>query len=532
MKRIWLALLAVAGLVDGLSAEPIKPVVEVRVKAVADLIPTVEYAGGLFGQADAAQQFAGVLKQFAANEKGFDGLDLTRPIGFYAGFAEKVEDSPLVLMLPIADEEAALDAAKSKLNLDLKKGDGGVYSADVPGVPGPVYLRFADKYAYVTIRSDAWVDAGKLITPKTFFADKSTAVLGATVRLDQIPADVKKTAYGQLELKLKENNANLNATAVQKLINAFMADVSVDAVKTVLMDGDKFTLTLDVDPKADDWKLAVGLTPKAGTTLEKTLAGFADRESAAAGVGMAVGAASKQVINFQLPPETAKKFAAVVEAVAKQAQDDAKESDKPVAKLFADALVPTLKAGDFQLGLRIDPPAAGKKAGGLMALKTVGGEKFGELATIMAVGLPKAAGTLASNTDAVGERKLHKLTLTNQEAVPFALDTVWFMTSADLFAASADAKTDPLKALTTAKPVKTPMFLSETSFTQAAGLSTDHTAEMRAKATKDVFGDTKPDGKDTLTVAARGGKAFELSVSMKGKGMAFLAALDRAKKGE
>ncbi|MEO2090910.1 MAG: hypothetical protein ABGY75_15630, partial [Gemmataceae bacterium] len=222
----------------------------------------------------------------------------------------------------------------------------------------------------------------------------------------------KKTVYGQLELKLKENNANLTANAVQKLINAFLADVAVDTVKTVLMDGDKFSLTLDVDPKADDWKLAVGLTPKPGTTLEKTLAGFADRESAAAGVGMAAGAASKQVINFQLPPETTKKFAAVVEAVAKQAQDDAKESDKPVAKLFADALVPTLKAGDFQFGLRIDQPAGGKKAGGLMALKTVGGEKFGELATIMAVGLPKAAGSLTSNTDSLGERKLHKLSLT------------------------------------------------------------------------------------------------------------------------
>jgi hypothetical protein len=165
-------------------------------------------------------------------------------------------------------------------------------------------------------------------------------------------------------------------------------------------------------------------------------------------------------------------------------------------------------------------------------MKTVGGEKFGELATIMAVGLPASAGSLKSNTDSIGERKLHKLMLTNQEAVPFALESVWFMTSADLFAASADGSTDPLKGLTTAKPVKAPMFLSETSFTQAVGLSKDHTADMVKKAMKDVFGDGKPDGKDTLTIAARGGKAFELSVSMKGKGVAFMAALDRAKKGE
>ncbi len=532
MKRFWLVLLAVVGLVGGASAEPIKPVVEVRVKAVADLIPTVEYVGGLAGQADSAQQFAGVMKQFAGNEKGFDGLDLNRPIGFYAGFAEKVEDSPLVLMLPIADEEAAIDAAKTKLNVDLKKGDGGVYTAELPGVPGPVYLRFADKYAYITLRSEKWVDAGKLIAPKVFFAEKPTDVLGLSVRLANIPEDVKKMAYGQMELKVKEDNSNRDATPMQKLFNDFFADVSVDAVKTVLTDGDTFTLTLNVDPKADDWKLAVGLTPKAGTTLAKTLAGFADRESGAAGAAWVKNPLTNFGLNFQLPPETTKKFAALMDAAAKQAVQDAKESDRTVVEKAFDAALPTLKAGDFQIGV-LGTPATGDKMNGLVTLKTVKGTGIVDLVKGFALLLPKEQGSFQADVGSVGERKLHKATFVNTGDNPFGSSTMWAMTSDDLIALAIAGESDSLKAVAAAKPTKTPMFFTETSFTRAAMFSSkDHTPEMIKKALADVFPDGKPDGKDTLKLVLSGGKKLELSLTMKGKGAAFLAALDRAKKGE
>jgi hypothetical protein len=180
----------------------------------------------------------------------------------------------------------------------------------------------------------------------------------------------------------------------------------------------------------------------------------------------------------------------------------------------------------------MDSPTSGKKPGGMFALKTSGGEKFADVMTVMAVGLPKASGSIQSSAEIVGEGKLHKMTLTAQDA-PLALDTVWFMTSADLFAGVANEKTDSLKSLPTAKPVKAPMILLEWSVTSLAPLGEKALpAEKLQGVVKEVFGEGKPDGRDTFKVSATGGKAFDLTTSIKGKAIAFFVALDKAKKAE
>ena len=53
-------------------------------------------------------------------------------------------------MVPVADEKAFLEFLES-FNLKLQKGGDGVYSL-AGQAPVPVYLRFAHKYAYITIK--------------------------------------------------------------------------------------------------------------------------------------------------------------------------------------------------------------------------------------------------------------------------------------------------------------------------------------------------------------------------------------------
>jgi hypothetical protein len=545
MKRFRVALLVVVGLAAAggaggvapprlSAAEPIKPAVEVRVKAARELVPILEYAGALFGQEDAGRQFAGLLKQFADDEKGYEGFDLKRPVGAYVGVAEAVEDSPVVLMIPVADEKAVLALLSEKLMLDPKKGDGGAYSVEVPGVPVSVHFRFANAHAYVTIRSEKGIDPAKLIAPKDFFAAQPDGFLSAVVHIDRWPKDIRDYVVTQLDHQLAENNKNLVATPVQQLLNDFLADVTVDEVKTALTDGDKFTVTLDVDPKADDWKFAVSLSAKPGTALDKTLAGFADRESAAAGMANASGPLGSLLLNFQLPPETTKKFAAVLDQVKKRAADDAMGNDKAGVELAANALLPTLKAGDFQLGVRTTPAAKdGGKFGLMVAVKTVDGKQIETLAKVASLGAPKDQLTFEGDVAEVSDRKLHKLTLKQEPEVPFALGTTWVLTSDDLAAVSADPKDDSLKALAAAKPSKTPMFMAEMSFARMAPfLEKGVKPEGVRKVMTEVFGETRPDGRDTLRAVARGGKKFELSVTMKGKAIALLASLEKEKQGE
>jgi hypothetical protein len=534
MKRYCVALLALMGWITATSAEPIKPAIEVRVKALKELAPILEYGGELAGQPDAGKQFAALIQQFAANEKGFEGIDLNRPVGAYAAVTEKVEDSPVVVMIPVADEKAVLAALTEKLMLDPKKGNGGIYTMDVPNVPGSLHFRFADQYAYLTLRSEKGIDPAKLITPKDFFATKPDGFVTAVVHFDRWPTDVKKYMTTQLEHQLAENNSKLAATPVQKLFNDFLADVTVDAAKTILTDGDRLTLKLDVDPKTDDWNIAVGLTAKSGTTLAKTLAGFADRESQAAGIANLKSPLSNLGVNLSLPSGTKKKFADLMDQVAKQTLATTQESDRPGVQLVLDSVLPTLKSGDFQLGILMTPPAStGSNAGMKLAVKAAEGKKIETAAKVATLALPKDQGEFAGDVDEVGERKLHKLTLKKQPEIPFYFSTVWVLTSDDLISVDANPKADSLKTFATAKPVKTPMLFTEISMAQAVSLfSPELKPEAVRKVIKEVFGSEKPDGRDTLRVVARGGEKFELSMTVKGKAIALMAAIDRAKKGE
>lgn len=527
MKRLWLILAAVCGLAGATRAEPTRPAVEVRLKAAAELVPLVEYAGTIFGQADAGKQFAGILQALVDAEGGYEGIDLKRPVGAYVGIADRVEDSPVVLMIPVADETAVLAAVTEKLGLDPKKADGGLYTVELPDVPFPVYFRFADRYAYLTVRSDKGIDPTRLIAPKVYFAAKPAGVLTADVFLDRWPADVKKAIWGQLELQLKENNAGLAASPVQTLFNDFLADVTVDMAKTVLTDGEKFSLTFDADPKADDLKLAVGLSAKPGSTLAKALAGFGDRPSAAAGVAAAKTPLAAVGLNFRLPADTAKKVGVLADAVVRQAQSEAKDTDKIGLQLAADALLPTVKAGDVQFGVAATRPGSDGKFGLTAAVGTTKGTEIERVVKLVALTLPKDAAKFVGDVEVGDAGKVHTLSFTDPAAVPLAGGRLWALTSDPLVAVATGESAAAVTAVpAAAKPA--PMFALEISWAGLLPIMGSLSREQAAELVAGVFGDATPDGKDTLTVTATGGKRFDLTVTMKGKAAALLASAGKA----
>lgn len=525
MKRFVWAILVAVGLTAAVSAEPLKPAVEVRLLGATQLAPVFEYGGGLIGQGDQAKQFAGVITALAENEKGLEGLDLKRPLGAYAVLNEKVEESTIVLMIPVADADGVVGLMSGKLSLDPKKDEKtDVYSVDVPGIPSTVYFRFADNYMYATLRSADGVDKAKLISPKTFFSDKLSSVISVNVHFDRIPADLRKGLYGQLELQLKEGAKNADPT--QKRINEFLIDAGVDAVKTLLTEGDTLTAGIDVDPKADDLKLAVTITPKANSTLSKTLASFADRDSVAAAVATAKDPVFAAGANFALPPETKKKFRTLVEGMAKDMVDNAKESDKEGTKLFVDSLLPTLSSGDLQLGLALSDAGKGK-VGLTAAMKTVDGKEIEKTAKLFAQFIPAEQGEFTPDVDKAGEKNIHKLKFAKTDGVPFASDTLWLLTGDDLLAVQTAPKADGLKTIEAAKPTKLPMLNFEMSWVRFARLVNSADADTIKNVVNSVFDNDKTNGLDTLKVTATGGKQLTLNVTLKGKAFAFLAGLNQ-----
>lgn len=526
MQRFVWAVLATVAVAAVASAAPPKPAVEVRMVGATDLAPVIEYAGGLFGQGETAKQFGEILKAFAENEKGFEGLDLKRPLGFYAMLADKVEDSTVVLMIPVADAESVVGLMTGKLSLDPKEDKKtGIYSMDVPNVPSTVYFRFNDGYMYATLRAAEGVDKDKLIAPKTFFTEKMTGLLSATVHFDRIPSDLRKAVYGQLELQLKEG-ADKAADATSKRINEFLIDAGVDAVKTLLTEGDTLTASLDAEPKTDDIKLALTVTPKSGTTLAKTLASFADRDTVAAAVAAVKNPVLAAGLNFTLPPETKKKFAALFEGLAKDMVDNAKESDKEGVKLVTGSLLPTLTSGDVQFGLALTEGSKGK-VGLTAAVKTVDGKEIEKTAKLFAQFIPKEQADITTDADTAGKASVHKMKFAKPEDVPFSSDTLWLLTGDDLLVVHTGEKADAVKAIGTAKPAKAPMLSFEMSWVRFARLTNTAEADTIKNVVNSVFETEKTDGLDTLKIVGTGGKQLTLNVTLKGKAFAFLAAVNQ-----
>src|SRR5689334_14808167 len=149
------------------------PALLVRVQAINDLLKTAEYIRTLI-PGEAGDQFElgyKALEAFIDKDKGsIEGVDVKNPIGLYVAFGEELSPTPpVVVLVPVVDQEAVLTALKERAKLTIEKEKDDVYKTEVPNVPFPLYFRFANKYAYVT--NDA-----QSIDPKTL--PKPETVLG------------------------------------------------------------------------------------------------------------------------------------------------------------------------------------------------------------------------------------------------------------------------------------------------------------------------------------------------------------------
>jgi len=270
MSRIvWAFLIFLAGTTAN-AAE--KPAVEVRVRAAADMLDVIDYLIKLLPNDEKWQQYLKMAKTFAESKNGFLGLDPKKPIGAYVGIAAEVEDSPVVLMVPVAVEADFLALLKTFLKLDYKKLDGGLYSFVIPNIPaGPGFFRFADGYAFVTIRSSKSIAPDKIIRPADFFAEKQIDIVSATVRIDRFPADIRKAILGQIELDWHEALAIKSECPFCQAARKLIVDWAAGTLKTILGQGQSLDFALKIDPKADTISTQLKLTPRTGTALAKYL---------------------------------------------------------------------------------------------------------------------------------------------------------------------------------------------------------------------------------------------------------------------
>ncbi len=533
MKRL-LVLMAIAWApVYSLAAEPPAPAIEVRVKAVTDLTPIIEYAGDILIQPEAGKQFAEMIKTLGAGEKGLEGLDATKPFGGYVRISENIADSAVVVLVPIKDETAFLGLLKDKLNVEAKKGKEDVYTIDIPQIPvGSIHFRFLHGYAYATIRNVRSIDAETVIKPADFFAVPVKSIAAATVHWDRFPTDVKKVMLGQIELQLVEMTKDFGGSELQKQARRGLLDVGVDMVKTMVEDGKDLTVSLDADPKADVISTRIKLVAKPKTALEKTLKSWVYRESTAASASVGKDPLLSLALIAKIPSGTHQKLAKLIDVLFDDALAGANDDAKPLVTKLVDAVSPSLKNDDLQLGLLI---AKSGKDDTLRLQAAAKADKGGELETVLKEFAPFLMGGEASvkfDAEKIGERNVHEGNFTNMKLKdPFGTETVWIATSEDLVALGIDGDIKPLKAYLDAKPKKLPMLSLEISAAQfGRAVEKDLAADKYTGVIGKTFGKSGPIGRDTLKLTIAGGEELNVKLDIKGHAIKLFAAVDQEKK--
>ena len=94
----------------------------------------------------------------------------------------------------MADEDAVLAALKDKVQLEVEKDKDGTYKTQPKESPFPVYFRFANKYAYVTVNDPANIDPKTLPKPADVLGGRAEHLISATLRIDRLPDAMKKMA--------------------------------------------------------------------------------------------------------------------------------------------------------------------------------------------------------------------------------------------------------------------------------------------------------------------------------------------------
>lgn len=312
----------------GRAADP--PVV-FQTQPVGRLLEEARGVAKLIGGDKAAEEFDGGLKG-ALGEKGFDGLDLARPVAGYVAVPADPARTVAVVALPVTGEEAFVAFVGRVSKEKVPAAVGGVYTVpgSNPGMTGA--FRVVDGYAYLAggagdvaakaLAADALVPFAKVYDPtdtalasaKVHFGrfpeelrGKAAAALAEAQRgLAALPlppefGEMAKEAAGQLG-KLGTRSLELAKGAKTAGLKLNLDGATGDLTAELSLAGEPGSpLARDIAARKPTANAFAGLVaPDAAAGVRTRLPLFTDELRAAAAAGLEV--ARKEVANHPFPP--------------------------------------------------------------------------------------------------------------------------------------------------------------------------------------------------------------------------------------
>jgi hypothetical protein len=508
-----------------------EPTVEVRLRSVNDLLERGEYVAGLVGKEEPVKQVRDFIKQLSTDGKGIEGIDPKQPFAAYAVLTPNVQDSPVVVMVPVADKDRLLAALKERLGIIPEMVGGGALKLNVPLI-NELYIAFANGYVYVSPQAKA-LDAKQLPDPKAFFAKDDGAVVSVVARLDRVPDQLKGLVASQLELFLnQERKKEPGANPAEAKLKEFAFDAVAGGAKALVDDAKEVSLKVFVDPKTDDLSIEASLAAKDGTTLAKNIASWGGRTSLPAGIVAAAGTpVGKGNVKLALTADLKKRWEAVIDAGVEQGLKDA--GDRGAAQKVFDAIVPTLKAGELDAAAALTGPNAKGHYGAIAAVAVKDGGQIVKVLKEFAGFIPADAAEFSFDVEKVGKFALHKVALKFDDTwfeKVFGTKTVWLATSDDCIVTSVEADGSVIRKALTAKPAVVPIFSGDLAAARLVPLVGQRLKPDEIKAMlKDAFGDSPAAGKDTVTISVTGGNRLTAKIQAKGKVVRLMSSFDQFK---
>lgn len=510
------------------------PSLIIRVRSIDSLLGDAKYLLAAVGQEEVGKQIDGFIKSQVGN-KGLEGIDTKRAIGFYGTVGPNGVDSTGVLMVPVSDEKAFV-ALLDRLNLNVKEDkQDGSYSFTPPGGAVDGAFRFANKYCYLTALNKSAIDKTKLLDPATVLPENLTAALSLTARFDRIPDSIKQLALSQLELKVAdEQDRDLpNETPAQKKLRVALGKEFARRMKQLFTEGQAATFRFDVDRKTDQLVVELSLTGKSGSKLATEIAELGTSKGL---FSSSIGGDSAMnfMLRMVLPAEVQKAMGPVIDEGIKEGL--AKEKDagrREAARLFLDALAPSLKSGDIDFMASLRGPTAEKHYGLVIGVKIKDGKKLDQAFRDMAKTFKEEEqAKIKFDDQTIGAVKVHKFDITkkdiDEKAQAFFGEHPLYMAFRNdaLIFAFGEGGLAALKEALTAKPTEGPQFQFETGIKRLSLAMERETPDV-AKYLEEAF--AKGKNNDTIRLSVESGAALKARFVIKTPVVKFFALIGQAR---
>jgi hypothetical protein len=404
---------------------------------------------------------------------------------------------------------------------------------DVPTSPlGAAYVRFANTSAYVTRGAKDNIDPAILPEPSKVFG-KITSAVSVMVDIDKIPDELKKVMIGQTanalaEQKDKLKEMNPNASEAELKLQAALVDEVADTFKMVVNDGGEFTLSLDVDRQKGDLSASLSLAGKQGTKLAKTFTDLGAAKSIGAGL-LGKDSAANALFHMSLPERIRKAMEPVLDEGAKKAIEEEQDKDKRAAseKMYK-AFAPTIKSGEYDLGVNLRGPTSKGQYTLVMAMKVKDGAGIEKTLKDLIPTLPeKDRKNITLDFAKAGNVSIHKVEgneLDEKAKEAFGDGPAFFALRDDaIMVALGDGALEALKDALSGKAAPSKALQIELSANRLINLVPKEDRKVAEEAAKKAFANSK-DG-DKVTVVLEAGNALKLRLNMKAAMVTFFGYL-------